>query len=89
MLESMRRSFARSGIEITGASSTRGSHTGTEVSVSDGGSVKLGLARRPQEDGYQSGTVRTIINSQIDRVLQMVIKPEGEKGPRKSVEKET
>ena len=37
MLESMRRSFARGGIEITGASSTRGSHTGTEVIVSDGG----------------------------------------------------
>ena len=72
MLASMRRSFSRAGVELTGAATTRGSHTGVEVSAA-GGSVKLGSARRPQTDGYESGTVRTIINDHVDRILSLVI----------------
>ena len=72
MLASMRRSFSRAGVELTGAATTRGSHTGTEVGRL-GASVKLGLAKRPQADGYEAGTVRTIINDLVDRILSLVI----------------
>ena len=73
MLASMRRSFARAEITTTGVSATRGSHTGTEMSTAGGGSVKLGLAKRPQTDGYEAGTVRTIINNHINRILSTLL----------------
>ncbi len=72
ILASMRRTFARAEIATTGIRVTHGSHAGLEMKTADG-SVKLGLAKRPQADGYEAGTVRTIINDHVDRILSLVI----------------
>lgn len=63
------------GIEKTGEVHSRGSHMGIEISGKDSeSSTSLGLARRPQKRGYQSGTVKHIIKDMIQRVTVIVSK---------------
>lgn len=73
ILANMRRSFAEIDVIETGEKVTRGSHTGIEIKTADS-SIKLGLAKRPQDEGYKAGTVRTIINNHIDRILSLVLR---------------
>lgn len=73
ILANMRRSFAEIDVIETGEKVTRGSHTGIEMKTADG-SVKLGIAKRTQDEGYKAGTVRTIINDHINRILSLVLR---------------
>jgi len=51
----------------------RGSHGGKEVvSLETGKSVILPLVRRPEKEGFKDGTLKTIIEDHIERVLRIL-----------------
>ncbi|RZI47031.1 hypothetical protein [Candidatus Finniella inopinata] len=73
LLENLKASFAKIGIEQTGAAAVRGSHQAEEVRlIETGGGVKLGVVRRSESEGYASGTVRKIIDDHVNRILSIL-----------------
>jgi hypothetical protein len=71
----MVKDLAPIGIETTGAAHATGSHAAVQVIDKDSGNTtRLGIAARPQKQGYQSGTVKTIIKDMIQKISTIVRK---------------
>lgn len=75
LLGEMVEALSPLGIERTGEAHSHGSHAAAQiVDKTSNRSTHVGIAKRPQKRGYQSGTVKIIIKDMIHKVSLIVLK---------------
>lgn len=74
LVERLHCAFESHGVVSTGEGRTRGSHEAEEfVNTQTGARVLMGMVRRPTSEGFESGTLKAIINDHVERAIRTLL----------------